>query len=146
VFASLPAGWLFGLLFFLGLVGAGYLSDVAAFEVLVAGLTDNSRLTRSSAVWIMAGIVYLISIPPTISNAIFVPWDLTFGSGMQTLGALLAAVTVGWCLSRGAALSALSAEGAPPVPVWLLYWIRFGIPAAILAVGLWWLATAVLGR
>src|SRR5262249_6305261 len=84
VFAAIPIGWLFGLLFFAGLFGAGYLSDVAAFEVLVAGLTDNTRLTRARSVWVMAAAVFLIAIPPTINNAIFVPWDLTFGSRMQT--------------------------------------------------------------
>ncbi len=145
VFAAIPAGWLFGLLFFAGLFGAGYLSDIAALEVLVAGLTDNTRLTRTSAVWLMAVASFLIAIPPTINNAIFVPWDLTFGSGMQTLGALLAVLTVGWCMQRAAALKALSAEGHPPVPDWLYHWIRIGIPAGILTVGTWWLLTSVIG-
>lgn len=144
VFAAIPAGWLFGFLFFAGLLGAGYLSDVAAFEVLVAGLTDNTGLSRERAVWTMCGAAFVSSVPPTISMAVFVPWDLTFGSGMQTLGALAAVVTVGWCMQRGAALAALSAEGSPPVSRWLLYWIRFVIPAAILSVGLWWLWTSVL--
>jgi hypothetical protein len=72
-------------------------------------------------------------------------WDLTFGSGMQTFGALLAAVTVGWCMQRSAALRALSGEGGPPVPPWLYGWIRFGIPAGILMVGIWWLLTSVVG-
>jgi NSS family neurotransmitter:Na+ symporter len=145
VFAEIPVGWLFGLLFFAGLFGAGYLSDIAAFEVLVAGLTDNTRLTRTRAVWVMALAAFLVSIPPTINNAIFVPWDLTFGSGMQTLGALLAVLTVGWCLQRSTALKALSAQGDLPVPAWLYYWIRFGIPAGILTVGVWWLLTSVIG-
>ena len=145
VFAAIPVGWLFGLLFFAGLLGAGYLSDIAAFEVLVAGLTDNTSLTRTRAVWVMAAAAYLIAIPPTINNAIFVPWDLTFGSGMQTLGALLAVITVAWCMDRSTALAALSAEGEPPAPVWLYYWIRFGIPAGILTVGIWWLLSSVIG-
>lgn len=145
VFAAIPAGWVFGLLFFAGLFGAGYLSNVAAFEVLVAGLTDNTRLTRTRAVWMMAVAAFLIAIPPTVNNAIFVPWDLTFGSGMQTLGALLAVLTVGWCLQRSTALKALSAEGEPPAPLWLYYWIRWGIPAGILTVGIWWLLTSVIG-
>ena len=145
VFAAIPMGWLFGLLFFAGLFGAGYLSDVAAFEVLVAGLTDNTRLTRARSVWVMAAAVFLIAIPPTINNAIFVPWDLTFGSGMQTLGALLAVLTVGWCLHRSTALEELSAHGSRPVPTWLYHWIRFGIPAGILTVGIWWLLSSVLG-
>ena len=144
VFSHIPAGWLFGVLFFLGLLGAGYLSDIAAFEVLVAGLTDNTRLGRTRAVWTMSAAAFLGSIPPTINNAIFVPWDLTFGSGMQTLGALAAVVTVGWCMHRSTALAALSSEGHPPAPTWLLYWIRFVIPAVILMVGIWWLSTSVL--
>ena len=37
-FAMMPFGALFGCLFFIGLFGAGYLSDVGAFEVLVAGI------------------------------------------------------------------------------------------------------------
>ncbi|MEO6213982.1 MAG: sodium-dependent transporter [Vicinamibacterales bacterium] len=145
VFAAMPAGWLFGLLFFAGLSGAGYLSNLAAFEVLVAGLTDNTRLARTRAVWLMAAAVFLIAIPPTVNNAIFVPWDLTFGSGMQTLGALLAVLTVGWCMQRGAALAALSSEGERPVPAWLYFWIRVVIPAGILIVGVWWLLTSVIG-
>ncbi len=92
VFAAMPAGWLFGFLFFVGLLCAGYLSDIGAFEVLVAGLTDNTKLSRRAAVWLVAALVLVLSMPPTINNAIFIPWDLTFGSGMQTLGALLAVV------------------------------------------------------
>ena len=145
VFDAIPLGWLFGLLFFVGLFGAAYLSDVAAFEVLVAGLTDNTRVSRSRAIWLMAAAVFVVSIPPTINTGIFVPWDLTFGSGMQTLGSLLAVLTLGWCVKRSAALAELARRGDRPVPLWLFYWIRFGIPAAILVVGAWWLLTSVLG-
>lgn len=144
VFAALSHGWIFGFLFFAGLFGAGYLSDVAAIEVLVAGLTDNTKLTRTRAVWVTSAACFVLSIPPTINNAIFVPWDLTFGSGMQTLGSLLAVLTVGWCLHRSAALRELSRRGgARPVPMWLFHWIRYGIPTAILTVGVWWLLTSV---
>ena len=146
VFAAIPLGPLFGFLFFAGLFGAGYLSDVGAIEVLVAGLTDNTRLSRRRAVWIVSAAVFVIAIPPTINNGIFVPWDLTFGSGMQTLGSLLAVLTIGWCVNRSAALQELSTGGERPVPSWLFYWIRFGIPAAILAVGIWWLLTNVFDK
>jgi len=144
VFAGIPFGWIFGFLFFAGLLGAGYLSDVPAFEALVAGLTDNTRLSRKRAILIMSIAAFLLSIPPSINMGIFVPWDLTFGSGMQTLGALLAVLTLGWCVNRGAALAELSAGGERPVPQWLIYWIRFGVPAAIIAVGIWWFVTSVL--
>ena len=144
VFAAIPGGWIFGFLFFGGLFGAGYLSDVGAIEVLVAGLTDNMKITRTRAVWLMTAACFVFAIPPSINNAIFLPWDLTFGSGMQTLGSLVAVITVGWCIHRSAALKELSRDGgAKPIPMWLFYWIRFGIPAAILTVGIWWLLSSV---
>lgn len=144
VFARMPGGWLFGFLFFAGLFGAAYLSDVASFEVLVAGVTDNTRMRRTPAVWLMSALVFLAAIPPMINMRVFVPWDLTFGSGMQTLGALLALITVGWSIARGAALRELAAGGESPFPLWLYYWIRYVVPGAILAVGIWWVLTDVL--
>jgi NSS family neurotransmitter:Na+ symporter len=145
VFAAMPAGWFFGTIFFVGLCGAGYLSDIAAVEVLVAGLTDNTKISRPRAVWTMAAACFVLAIPPSINNAIFVPWDLTFGSGMQTLGSLLAVVTVGWCMHRAAALEQLALDGGRPAPLWLVRWIRFGIPVVIVGVGVYWLLTAVFG-
>jgi NSS family neurotransmitter:Na+ symporter len=144
VFAAIPLGWLFGLMFFVGLLGAGYLSGLAAFEVLVAGLTDNTGWSRRTVVWLVASVVFVVSIPPMINNRIFVPWDLTFGSGMQTLGALVAVITVGWSMNRAEAIKALSAGGSRPVPMWLYHWIRWVIPGALLAVGVWWLVTDLL--
>ena len=143
VFAAMPVGWLFGALFFISLLGAGYLSDIGAVEVLVAGLTDNTRMTRRQAVWWMSAACFLLAIPPCINNAIFVPWDLTFGSGMQTLGSLLAVITVAWCMNRAAALQELFGAGDRPVPMWVFYWIRFGIPVVIIGVGVYWLLTQV---
>jgi NSS family neurotransmitter:Na+ symporter len=80
----------------------------------------------------------VFAIPPMLNMRIFLPWDLTFGSGMQTFGALVAAVTVGWALERSTALRELASGPDATAPVWLYYWIRFVIPAAILAVGVWW--------
>jgi len=145
VFAAIPGGAFFGCLFFIGLFGAGYLSDIGAFEVLVAGITDNTRIGRTRAVWVVSAATFLIAIPPIVNNRIFVPWDLTFGSGMQTLGSLVAVIAVGWCITRSAALKELGERGERPVPMWIFYWIRFGIPAIIGGVGVWWLLSSVFG-
>lgn len=143
VFAQMPGGPLFGTLFFLGLFGAAYLSDVAAFEVLVAGLVDNVGMARKRAVRLMAVIVGVVALVPMLNLKIFVLWDLTFGSGMQALGALLTVLTAGWFLTRGALLEQLGDFG--PVRAALVLCIRYLIPLAMLAVALWWLLTDVLG-
>ena len=99
----------------------------------------------AAVAWLVAGVVFFVAIPPMLNNRVFVPWDLTFGSGMQTLGALVAAVTVGWAMQRSEAIRALSGGGAHPVPAWLYHWIRWVIPGALLLVGVWWLLTEALG-
>jgi NSS family neurotransmitter:Na+ symporter len=142
-FDQMPAGWLFGLLFFLGLFGAAFLSDVAAFEVLVGGLVDNSRLSRRRAVVLACCVVFVLSILPMINYRVFIPWDLMFGSGMQALGSLLAVLTAVWCFRRAEALKELSAGSPRPFPKWLYWWLRVAVPVAILIVGLNWLLTTV---
>ena len=143
VFAQMPGGAIFGALFFLGLFGAAYLSDIAAFEVLVAGLVDNMGMTRRKAIWLMSGAVAVVSVIPMLNLKIFVIWDLTFGSGMQTLGALLTVITAGWFVHRSVLLAQI---GAPSIGrSVLVVCIRYLIPIAMLAVGAWWLLTDVLG-
>lgn len=138
-FAMMPVGWAFGLLFFLGLFGAAYLSDVAAFEVLVGGIVDNTNVGRKKVVLFICGIVYILAIPPMINFKIFVPWDLTFGSGMQALGSLLAVITTAWFIKRSESLKELSEGRTKPFPLFLYWWIRIVIPIAILFVGINWL-------
>ena len=138
-FAAMPMGWLFGLIFFLGLFGAAFLSDVAAFEVLAGGLVDNTKMKRKNAVLLVCALVFLAAIPPMINMKIFTPWDLTFGSGMQTLGALLAVVTTVWCVKRSACLKELGQAGKRPFPLLLYWWMRLVIPAAIILAGIMWM-------
>ena len=142
-FEAMPGGALFGLLFFLALAGGALLSDIAAFEVLVTGLTDNTGLSRRRAIWLMAAVVLALALVPMISMRVFVPWDLTFGSGMQTLGALVAAITVGWAFRRADAIRELAGDARWGPALYL--WVRWVIPAAILTVGIWWLLTDLLG-
>lgn len=152
LFAAMPAGALVGSLFFAALAAVAFLSAVAAFEVLVAGLTDNTGIARRRAVLLVAALVFLFSLTPMVNMELFVPWDLTFGSGLQMGGALLAALCVGWALDRGAVLRELSRRPAgdggsaeAEVSTWLYRWIRYVVPGAIGLVATWWLVHDVLG-
>ncbi|UCH95940.1 MAG: sodium-dependent transporter, partial [Candidatus Aminicenantes bacterium] len=144
-FSMMPVGQVFAFLFFTGLFGAAILSLVAAYEVLVVGITDNSPMKRKQAVWLVCAIVFLLSIPSMINLKIFVPWDLFFGSGMQTLGAFLAVITCVWCIKKSAALKELSQGSSRPFPKFLYWWMRIVIPIAILFVGLNWLLEKLYG-
>ncbi len=138
-FQQIPLGGLFGLLFFAGLFGAAFLSAVAALEVLVGGIVDNTVLQRKAAVFLACSIVLVLAIPPMINMKIFFPWDLTFGSGMQTLGAFLSVATTAWCIKRSEALKQLASATAQPFHHVLYWWMRVVIPACVLFVGMRWL-------
>jgi len=143
-FAQMPLGDLFGLLFYLGLGGAAFLSAVAALEVLVGGLVDSRGLSRNRAVAVACSIVAVLAIPPMINMKVFLPWDLTFGSGMQTFGALMSVITAAWCIKRSEALKEL-ANGSPRLfHKFLYWWMRLVIPAAVTFVGVKWLLDAGL--
>ena len=145
VFEQLPAGWIFGSLFFGGLSGAALLSGIAAYEVLVAGFSDSLGWTRKKAVWTVYGVSMLLALPPMINLEIFVPWDLTFGSGGQTMGALIAVVTVGWVMSRATLLEQIAGANPSSTDRALIHWLRWVVPTAVLAASGWWLVTDVLG-
>lgn len=159
LFDEIPGGAVFGPLFFGGLGAAALLSDIAAFEVLVAGITDSTKIERNRAVSVLAVVVFVLAVPPMLNMRVFVPWDLTFGSGMQTLGALAVAVTVGWCMSRARAMRALGlatpiAEGSSTDDARsvasirangaLYLWIRWVVPLAVGVVGAWWAVSTLL--
>ncbi len=141
-FDLMPGGWVFGLLFFVGLFGAAYLSDVAAFEVLVGGFLDNTNWERKKAVLRVCAAVYVMAIPPMINMKVFVPWDLTFGSGMQALGSLLAVVTAAWFIKRYEFLKELDLRNGF-LRMFLYWWLRIIVPAAILFVGVNWVLESV---
>ena len=129
----------------IGLLGSGFLSAMAAYEVQVTALTDSTSLSRRQAVWWLALLIFLIALPPMPNLKIFLAWDLTFGSGMQTLGSLLAVIAVCWTMDRATVLRELGGPAPGPAIRLLYLWLRFAVPVLILLVGLWWLASEVLG-
>lgn len=145
VFAQIPGGWVFGFLFFGGLFGAALLSGIAAYEVIVAGFGDRLQWSRRRAATVVYGVSLFLAIPPMINLRVFVPWDLTFGSGGQTLGALVAVVTVGWVMKRSALLAEIAGESPGPMDRFLTAWLQWVVPLGIMTAAGWWLVTDVLG-
>jgi len=145
LFARVPAGWIFGTLFYGALAGAALLSAIAAYEVLVVGLAEALGWGRRRAVWTLAAVTFVLALPPMVNLAVFVPWDLTFGSGGQTFGAIATMATVGWVMARGDLLRQLGGDHPDALDRFLAGWLRWVIPTAVGTAALWWLLTEVLG-
>lgn len=115
-FANMPAGQIFGTLFFILIVVAAWTSSISLIEPAVAWLIENRGMTRvSAAVW--SGIAtWLVGIATVLSfshwafdfnflgsvkhNGIFDILDILTANIMLPVGGLLIAVFAGWMMKE----------------------------------------------
>lgn len=149
IFAHVPAGALFASLFFGLLFFAAFLSDVAAFEVLVAGVVDGLGWSRRRAVPLFCAAVLVLALVPMRSLDYIVTSDLLWGSTLQPLGSAVTLLALGWVVGLGRALEeANRGRDGPPVGRLWFYWIKYVVPvgvAVILVLGLRDAFRALLG-
>ena len=100
MFTRIPLGGLLGGLFLLGLTLVAFLSNLAALEVVVRSSSDMglSRFSRGHIIVGLGIIEAILMIPSAFRSDVIETLDLVFGSGMQTLGSLMAIVGLTWGL------------------------------------------------
>ncbi len=139
IFAHVPAGAVFAALFFGLLFFAAFLSDVAAFEVLIAAAVDEFHWPRSRAVVVFCAAALLVGTLSMRSLDFILKSDLVWGSIMQPVGSALALIALAWVVRQGKVLEEVNRgnEDRPVGRLWFL-WIKYVIPlgiAVILALG-----------
>lgn len=143
VFAAMPAGTLFGVMFFALLSIAALTSAVSILEPMIAYLGDEHGVSRKKAVWGAATVCFLLGIPASLSFGALSGFTL-FGKNwfdlmdylsnniLLPVGGLFTALFVGWVWGEGAK-KALSNDGALTqawAPLWLFV-LRFLAPVGI---------------
>lgn len=143
VFAAMPFGTLFGVLFFVLLAIAALTSAVSLLEPMISYVVDERRVSRTRAVWIASAVCFALGVPASLSFGAmsgvklfgfnwFDLMDFLANSIMLPVGGLLLAIFIGWYWSKPA-LAALSNDGAlrqPWAPVWMFV-LRFLAPVGI---------------
>ena len=133
VFEQMPGGAWFGMMFFVSIFMVALLSEIAAFEVVISALVDGWKWSRGRSVLLVTITSALLAIPAMLSLDYIEKSDLIWGSTMQPVGAIFVVLAFAWCLNRGAALGQMRRNTRWPVPTWLYYWIKFGIPIGIVS-------------
>ena len=133
VFDQMYAGTFFGLMFFASVLIVALLSQMAAFEVVVSAITEGGRWSRRRSVVAVALLSSVLAIPAMLSVRYIEVSDLIWGSTMQPVGALFSVVAFAWYLNIGDALSQMRRNSRLPIPTWLFYWIRLGVPGGIVS-------------
>jgi len=153
VFAAMPLGNFFGVLFFSLLAIAALTSAVSILEPLVAYFVDEHGLSRRLVVVVASAVCFLLGIPASLSFGVMSDvtvfgknWfdlvDFLSNSVLLPTGGLFTALFVGWFWAKPA-LRALSNEGELSQP-WAGAWLfilRFVAPIAIA----WILISALKG-
>jgi NSS family neurotransmitter:Na+ symporter len=144
-FGQMPAGQLFGVLFFVLLVFAAWTSGISLLEPMVAWLVENRGFSRvrasllaGVAVWLL-GITCLLSLNAWSGFTLFGKgildlFDYATANVLLPLGGVLIAIFAGWVLRPGAARDELGAsDGALVYRLWRLL-IRWIAPACVVLV------------
>lgn len=136
LFAVMPGGRWLGVAFLAAFVLMAFLSALAALEVGLVGLRDLSagRWSRRRMAQILFAVEAVLMLPSALWPSIIGTLDMVFGSGMQTLGALAAVLALGWSASRSGAMGQLFAHGAGRWQSGFVFWLRWVVPAALLAI------------
>jgi len=141
VFASMPAGVIFGVIFFLLLTVAALTSAVSLLEVVVTYLIDEWYLTRRRATIIAALVCFAVGIPSALSQGAseafvingvpFLDWMVKLTDFLLPLGGMLTALCVGWIIGpRAVTLAQGEANSFPLATAWL-WMLRLTVPAGI---------------
>jgi NSS family neurotransmitter:Na+ symporter len=144
-FGAMPAGQLFGTLFFILLVFAAWSSAISLIEPAVAWLVENRQMSRvRAAAWIGLttwtlglGSVFSFNL---WSGDEFKLYDMTFfdlvdylaANIMLPLGGLLIAIFAGWLMTRESSQDEFAMRGLGYKLWWIL--IRFISPLAVILV------------
>ena len=131
MFSAIPAGRIIGTAFLVGLWMMAFLSTVAAFQVIVAALTDSFRFSLTKACLIVGGVEALLMLPSALNPDIIGTLDLIFGSGMQMLGSGLTIVALFWGCDKVVAASQIFGGKTDGIRRLYLLWLRWIVPATL---------------
>lgn len=134
IFASMPAGAMFGVLFFTLLAIAALTSAISILEPTVAYFVDEHGMRRAPAVLVVTAVCFALAVPSSLSFGEFAGFRLgerTFfdlmdhaaTNYMLPAGALLSSLFVGWKWAAGAAHE--TSLPAPTPAAWTGIWISF---------------------
>ncbi len=145
VFASMPGGVLFGVLFFVLLSIAALTSAISLLEVVVAWLVDEYDWSRKKASLIIGVLIFLVGVPASLSNGAIsfniagMPFfdflDFLQESILLPLGGLLTAVFAGhvWTAKKTREY-ANTERGKIVLGGWYDVLIKYIVPIAIAVV------------
>jgi NSS family neurotransmitter:Na+ symporter len=131
MFSEIPAGRFIGIAFLIGLWMMAFLSTVAAFQVIVAALTDSFNFSITKAVFIVGAADAILMLPSALNPSIIGTLDLIFGSGMQMLGSAVTIIALFWGCDKAVAATQIFGGRTDGIRAGYLLWLRWAVPGML---------------
>ncbi len=141
LFAKMPAGSVFAVLFFLGLSFAAFSSLISMIELTTRVFVDGG-LPRRKAIAAVCGVGFLLGIPSAVNLNVLGNQDFVWGVALMISGAFVAFATVRYGVRR---FRLDCVDGSPgdwsAGRVWDLL-IGYVVPVLAVVLLVWWLYQA----
>jgi len=99
LFAEMPAGNIFAILFFLGLSFAAFSSLISMIELATRTFVD-AGLNRRGAIAMVCGLGFLLGLPSALSENFFANQDFVWGIGLLISGGFVAFAVIRYGVRR----------------------------------------------
>ncbi len=137
LFARMPGGQFFMVLFFVALAFAAWSSLIAMIELATRILTDGG-LTRGRAIMMIGGFGFLLGIPSALSQDVFLNQDFVWGVGLMLSGLFFASGVLIYGVRRFRETLINTEDSDFRIGVWWEWVIRLVVVQAVVLV-VWWL-------
>ncbi len=149
IFSKMPFGGLVAILFFLSLVVAALTSAISLYEVGVAYLTEERKMSRKKAVIVLFVAIWVVGVLCSLSfgplshvkifgNIFFDFLDKLSANFLMTLGSLMVVLFVGWKMKKPDVFDEFTNGGTlrGNVRLFRILWpvLRYVAPVAILVI------------
>ncbi len=138
LFARMPAGRFFMILFFLALVFAAWTSLISMIELATRVLQDGG-MARRRAIWLVGGFGFLLGVPSALSQNVFADQDFVWGVGLMVSGLFFAFAVLRYGVRRFREQLVNTADSDIRIGVWWEWAIRLVVVEAIVLI-VWWIA------
>ncbi len=138
VFAAMPGGYIFGILFFAAVTFAAISSAVNLMEVPVEAIQDRFKIDRKKASIFVAIAGFIIGLPLDLNLDLFGIFADTVSIYLVPLGAALAAFVFFWVYGADKARAQVNKGAAKPIGQWWESWAKYaycGVTILVLIMG-----------
>ncbi len=142
LFAQMPGGSLFAVIFFLALSFAAISSLISMVELATRILIDM-KLTRQRAILIVYGGTFLFGLPSALSVDIFLNQDWVWGMGLILAGLFMALIAIRYGVDRFRH-ELINESGDIHVGRWWSLIVKHLIPVQVVVLVTWWFAQVII--